>query len=57
MAFNLIKDDPSKEFIIFSDSLSCLMALQGSKYDHLYIVELLHTNTHLCTQNKSVILA
>ena len=57
MAFNLIKDDRSKEFIIFSDSLSSLMALQGSKYDHPYIVELLHTYTHLCSQNKSVILA
>ena len=34
IAFNLIKDDRSKEFIIFSDSLSCLIALQGSKYDH-----------------------
>ena len=33
------------------------MALQGSKYDHPYIVELLQTYTHLCSQNKSVILA
>ena len=40
MAFNLIKDDGSKEFILLSDSFSCLMALQGCKYDHPYIVEL-----------------
>ena len=33
------------------------MVLQGSKYDHPYIVELLHTYTCLCSQNKSVILA
>ena len=52
MAFNLIRDDRSKEFIIFSDSLSCLVALQGSKYDLPYIVKLFYIYTHWCSQNK-----
>ena len=57
MAFNLIEHSTGHHFIIFTDSLSSLMALQGNKYDHPYIIELLDLYSELVTLQKSVVLA
>ena len=39
LAFNIVLQSPHSRFIIFTDSLSSLAALNGSKLDHPYVLE------------------
>jgi ribonuclease HI len=57
MAFNLIEHSTDQQFIIFTDSLSSLMALQGNKLDHPCILEILEAHAEIARLQKSVVLA
>jgi len=57
MAFDFIEMSNEKYFIIFTDSLSSLMALTSRKCDHPYIPELLEAYSTFAMSRKSVILA
>ena len=57
MALDIIEFSNGRRFIIYTDSLSSLMALQGSNHKHPYIVQLLETQFKLNTLGKQVIFA
>ena len=56
LAFNIVLQSPYSRFIIFTDSLSSLAALNGSKLDHPYVLEILEKYSRLVQEN-SVVLA
>ncbi len=56
MAFDIALQTPHTHFIIFSDSLSSLTALNGNN-DHPYILELRETYSRLVKRGKSIVLA
>ena len=57
MAFNLIYSLDGDHFVIFTDSLSSLLALRGRRPNHPYIFELLDAYTELVECEKFVVLA
>jgi len=57
MAFNIALQSPHSHFVIFSDSLSSLTALNGNKFNHPSIVDLLEKHSKLTKQGKSIVLA
>jgi ribonuclease HI len=57
MAFDFVEISNDQHFVIFTDSLSSLLALKGRKCGHPYIVELLEAYSNLVEQHKNVVLA
>jgi kelch-like protein 2/3 len=57
MAFNIAMQSPHTHFVIFTDSLSSLSALNGNKLDHPSIIELLEKHSRLVLQGNSITLA
>ena len=57
MAFDFIEISHEHHYIIFTDSLSSLLALQGKTCSHPYITELLEAYSNLVRLRKSVVLA
>ena len=54
MALSLIPDSDHSKFIIFSDSLSSLKALQNLKNTHPYVQEVIHRVNFLTRQKKQI---
>ena len=57
MALGMIKNSEMGKYIIFSDSLSNLMAIQEGNQNHPYIQEILEKYQYLTDYGKTVILA
>jgi len=57
LALGLIAHSRGHHFIIYTDSLSSLMALKGSRFDHSYIFKILKTCSELQAAQKSVAFA
>ena len=57
MAFNIVKNCDDDRFIIFSDSLSSLQALDSNNCDHPFIQDILKLFNDCCSVNKIVVLA
>ena len=57
MAMDLVKASSKHHFIIFSDSLSSLVALHGHHQNHPYIIELREDYFRLVHMHKLVVLA
>ena len=57
MAMDLVKASSKHHFIIFSDSLSSLVALHGRHQNHPYIIELREDYSRLVHMHKLVVLA
>ena len=53
MALDMIINNNNKFFVIFTDSLSSLMALKGQHFHHPYIFNIIDHYTHLLTLNKT----
>ena len=54
MALDLIEEINGRYFVIFTDSLSCLMALQNRNLKHPYIVQLLETLSKISSGKRVV---
>ena len=57
MAFNIVKKCDGDGFIIFTDSLSCLQALDSKNCDHPFIQDILQLFNDCFSVNKKVVLA
>ena len=57
MAFNIVKNCDGDRYIIFTDSLSSLQALDGNNYDHPLIQDILKRFNDCLSVNKKVVLA
>ena len=57
MAFNIVKNCDWDHFIIFSDSLSSLQALDSNNCDHPFIQDILKLYNDCLSVNKKVVLA
>ena len=57
MAFNIVKNCEEDRFIIFSDSLSSLQALDSNNCDHPFIQDILKLFNDCRSVNKKVVLA
>ena len=57
MAFELIKNYDGYHFIIFTDSLSSLKAIEANNCDHPYIQDILKAFNQCLSVNKKVVLA
>ena len=57
MAFNVVKNCDWDRFIIFTDSLSSLQALDSNNCDHLFIQDILKLFNDCLSVNKKVVLA
>ena len=57
MALDMIINNNNKFFVIFTDSLSSLMALKGQHFHHPYIFNIIDQYTHLLKLNKTVVFA
>ena len=57
LALGLIDHSTGHHFIIYTDSLSSLMALKGNQFDHPYTFEILEAYSELVEMQKSVVLA
>ena len=57
MAFYLVENSTGHDYIIFTDSLSSLMALKGNQFHHPFISDLLQKYSDLVRSNKCVVLA
>ena len=57
LAFNLVRNCDGHHFIVFSDSLSSLQALNGITCDHPFIQDILKLYNNCLSVNKRVVLA
>ena len=57
MAFYHVENSADHDYIIFTDSLSSLMALKSNQSHHPYVSELLQKYSDLVRLNKTVVLA
>ena len=57
MALDMIINNNNKFYVIFTDSLSSLMAPKGQHFHHLYIFNIIDQYTHLLKLNKTVVFA
>ena len=57
MALELVQESNEDEFIIFSDSMSSLIALEGENADHPFIQEIMELHHHQINNNKTIIFA
>ena len=57
LAFNLVKNCDGDHFIIFTDSLSSLQALDSNNCDHPFIQDILKLFNDSLSVNKKVVLA
>ena len=57
MAFNIVKNCDRDCFIIFTDSLSSLQALDSNNCDHPFIQDILKLFNDSLSVNKKVVLA
>ena len=57
MAFNIVKNCDGNRFIIFTDSLSSLQALDSNTCDHPFIQDILKPYNDCLSVNKKVVLA
>ena len=57
MALDMIINNNNKFFVIFTDSLSSLMALKGQHFHYPYIFNIIDQYTHLLKLNKTVVFA
>ena len=55
MAFNIVKNCDGDRFIIFTDSLSGLQALDGNNCDHPFIQDISKLSNDCCSVNKKVV--
>lgn len=55
LALEQIGISSKRQFIIFSDSLSCLQSIQNQKADHPTIRQILEIHNDLCNQNLSIV--
>jgi len=55
LALNLIKDHNGNKFIIFSDSLSSLIAIQNRLWDNILVLETLEKIHNLTVNGKTVV--
>ena len=57
MAFNIVENCDGNRFIIFTDSLSSLQALESNNCDHPFIQDILKLYNDCLSVNKKVVLA
>ena len=57
LALKMVYQSKRKKFLILSDSLSSLMAIQEKKLDHPYLVDFFEQYTMLCQEGKIIKLA
>ena len=57
LALKMVYQSKRKKFLILSDSLSSMMAIQEKKLDHPYLVDFFEQYTMLCQEGKIIKLA
>ena len=55
MAMDMVSDISGKLFVIFSDSLSSLLAIQGKNFNHPYLIDIFERYYRLRSKGKDVI--
>ena len=57
LALKMVYQSKREKFLILSDSLSSLMAIQERKLDHPYLVDFFEQLSYLCKEDKDIVLA